>query len=186
MGPDYHRPDTPVDASFANAGEVGFEQNEAAQAYWTAFNDAQLNTLIDEAVAHNNDLKVAAANLRQSRAAKRLAGFDLFPTVTLAGGYTRALVSQQQFPEIGGIPESARHVDSADAEFDGLWELDLFGRVRRNLEAARADVGGVMAVLRGCTREHHCRGGAQLSRAARVAGSAGADQAQCRQPDADR
>jgi multidrug efflux system outer membrane protein len=147
VGPDYHRPDTPVDASFANAGEDGFAQNEAVAAYWTAFNDAQLNTLVDEAVVHNNDLRVAAANLRQSRAVRRLAGFDLFPTVTLAGGYTHALVSQQQFPEIGGIPDSARHVDSADAEFDGLWELDLFGRVRRNLEAARADVGGVMAVL---------------------------------------
>jgi multidrug efflux system outer membrane protein len=106
-----------------------------------------LNTLVDDSVAHNNELKVAAANLRQSRAAKRLAGFDLFPTVTLSGGYTQSLISQQEFPEIGRIPQSARQFDSADIEFDVLWELDLFGRVRRNVEAARADVGGVMTVL---------------------------------------
>ncbi len=147
VGPDYHRPETPVDASFANAGQEGFEENETVQAYWTMFQDPLLNTLVDDAVAHNNDLKVAAANLRQSRAARRLAGFDLFPTVTLSGGYTHSLISQQQFPEVGGIPQSARRFDSADVEFDALWELDLFGRVRRNVEAARADVGGVMAVL---------------------------------------
>jgi multidrug efflux system outer membrane protein len=147
VGPDYRRPETPVDAGFANAGEQGFAPNDTVEAYWTAFNDPQLNTLIDDAIEHNNDLKVAVANLRDSRAAKRLAGFDLFPTVTFSGGYTRSLVSQQQFPEVPGIPQNAREFDSADAGFDGLWELDLFGRVRRNVEAARADVGGVMAEL---------------------------------------
>lgn len=147
VGPDYHRPETPVDASFANAGEEGFQENETVRAYWTTFDDPLLDTLVDEAVAHNTDLKVAVANLRQSRAAKRLAGFDLFPTVTLSGSYTESLLSRQEFPQFGGIPPAARKFDSADVEFDALWELDLFGRVRRNVEAARADVGAVVAVL---------------------------------------
>jgi outer membrane protein, multidrug efflux system len=147
VGPNYHRPDTQVDANFANAGEPGFAPNDAVEAYWTVFNDPLLNKLIDAAVAHNNDLKAAGANLHASRAAKRLAGFDLYPTITASAGYTDALISQQQFPEFPGIPESARHFDTAAAEFDALWELDLFGRVRRNVEAARADVGGVQAVL---------------------------------------
>jgi multidrug efflux system outer membrane protein len=147
VGPNYHQPDTKVDTNFANAGETGFAPNDTVAAYWTVFNDPLLNKLIDDAVAHNNDLKAAEANLSASRAARRLAGFDLFPTITARGAYTDALVSQQQFPEFPGIPESARHNDTADAEFDALWELDLFGRVRRNVEAARADVGGVTAQL---------------------------------------
>jgi outer membrane protein, multidrug efflux system len=147
VGPNYHRPATLVDANFSNTSEAGFAPNEIVEAYWTVFNDPLLNRLIDDAIAHNNDLQAAAANLRASRAARRLAGFDLYPTVTVSAGYTDALISQQQFPEFPGIPESARHFDTADAEFDALWELDLFGRVRRNVEASRADVGGVKASL---------------------------------------
>jgi multidrug efflux system outer membrane protein len=147
VGPSYHRPQTRTDAKFANAGEQGFAPDEAVAAYWTVFNDPLLNKLIDDAVAHNNDLKAAEANLRSARAARRLAGFDLYPTITAHGSYTDSLVSQQQFPEFPGIPESSRHNDTADAEFDALWELDLFGRVRRNVEAARADLGSVHAEL---------------------------------------
>jgi outer membrane protein, multidrug efflux system len=147
VGPNYQRPATPIDADFGNTSEAGFAPNDVVAAYWTVFNDPLLDRLIDDAVAHNNDLKAATANLRASRAERRLAGFDLYPTVTFSGGYTDALISQQQFPEFQGIPENARHFDTADAEFNALWELDLFGRVRRNVEAARADVGGVQGSL---------------------------------------
>src|SRR6202034_3198621 len=85
------------------------------------------------------------ANLQAARAAKRLAGFDQYPTVTLAGSYTHNLDAQQQLP---GIDQHDREFDTAQGGFDGLWELDLFGRVRRNVEAARADVGASAATLR--------------------------------------
>jgi multidrug efflux system outer membrane protein len=83
--------------------------------------------------------------LQAARAARRLAGFDQFPTVTLAGSYTQNQDAQQQLP---GYTEAQRNFDTAQAGFDGLWELDLFGRVRRNVEAARADVGASEATLR--------------------------------------
>ena len=104
-----------------------------------------LNGLIEDALAHNKDLGVAAANLQAARAARRLAGFDQYPTVTLAGSYTHNLDSQQQLP---GVDQHDREFDTAQGGFDGLWELDLFGRVRRNVEAARADVGASAATLR--------------------------------------
>ena len=104
-----------------------------------------LNRLIEDALAHNKDLAAAEANLRAARAARRLAGFDQFPTVTLSGSYTHNLDSQQQLP---GVDRHDREFDSAQGGFDGLWELDLFGRVRRNVEAARADVGASEATLR--------------------------------------
>ena len=144
VGPNYHRPETPLDAHFANAGEPGFTETEAVEHYWTGFDDPMLTGLIDDALAHNKDLSAAEANLRAARAARRLAGFDQFPTVNVAGSYTHNLDSQEQLP---GIDMHDREFDAAQAGFDGLWELDLFGRVRRNVEAARGDVGAAAATL---------------------------------------
>jgi outer membrane protein, multidrug efflux system len=144
VGPNYQRPATPVDAHFANASQPGFAEDVAVETYWTRFADPVLNSLVDDAVAHNTDLRTAAANLQASRAVRRLAGFDLFPTATLKGGYTHNLYSEQQLP---GVDQHDREFDSAQGSFEGLWELDLFGRVRRNVEAARADVGESLAIL---------------------------------------
>jgi outer membrane protein, multidrug efflux system len=145
VGPNYHKPETPVDAQFANAGEPGFAQGDTVERYWAGFADPLLDDLIETALANNKDLVVAAANLQAARAAKRLAGFDQYPTVTLAGSYTHNLDAQQQLP---GVDQHDREFDTAQGGFDGLWELDLFGRVRRNVEAARADVGASAATLR--------------------------------------
>jgi outer membrane protein, multidrug efflux system len=144
VGPNYHRPQISVDAHFANAGEPGFAESEALERYWVGFDDPLLTQLVDDALAHNKDLSIAVANLKAARAARRLAGFDQYPTVTFAGGYTHDLDSQQQLP---GIDMHDREFDNAQAGFDGLWELDLFGRVRRNVEAARGDVGASAATL---------------------------------------
>src|ERR1700692_2559109 len=144
VGPNYQRPATPVDAHFVNATQPGFAEDAAVEQYWTRFADPVLDSLVEDAVAHNTDLRTAAANLRASRAVRRLAGFDLFPTATLKGGYTHNLYSEQQLP---GVDQHDREFDSAQGSFEGLWELDLFGRVRRNVEAARADVGVSAASL---------------------------------------
>lgn len=144
VGPNYQRPATPLDAHFVNAVQPGFAEDAAVEQYWTRFADPVLNSLVDDAVAHNTDLRTAAANLQASRAVRRLAGFDLFPTATLAGGYAHDLYSKQQLP---GVDRRHREFESAQGTFEGLWELDLFGRVRRNVEAARADVGVSVANL---------------------------------------
>jgi multidrug efflux system outer membrane protein len=145
VGRNYHRPETPVDAHFANAGEPGLAEGATIEQYWTGFADPLLNDLVETALAHNKDLGVATASLQAARAARRIAGFDQYPTVTLAGSYTHNLDAQQQLP---GIDQHDREFDTAQGGFDGLWELDLFGRVRRNVEAARADVGASEATLR--------------------------------------
>jgi multidrug efflux system outer membrane protein len=145
VGPNYHRPETPVDAHFANVGEPGLAGTDAVERYWIGFADPLLNSLVEDALAHNMDLGIAAANLQAARAARRLAGFDQYPTVTLNGSYTHSLDSAQQLP---GYDQHDREFDTARGGFDGLWELDLFGRVRRNVEAARADLGASEAVLR--------------------------------------
>jgi multidrug efflux system outer membrane protein len=133
-----------VDSQFANSAEPGLAAGDAVENYWLGFSDAGLTGLVEDALGHNKDLAVAEANLRAARAVRRLTGFDQFPTITFSGGYSRNLDAQEQLP---GVDKHDREFDAAQAGFDGLWELDLFGRVRRNVEAARADVGVSAATL---------------------------------------
>jgi multidrug efflux system outer membrane protein len=145
VGPNYHRPQVPVDAGFVNASEPGLTAGDPAERYWATFNEPTLTQLVEDSVAHNTDLQAATANLQAARAARRLAGYDQFPTVTTTVSYAKLLEPQQELP---GFSFNQREFDSAQAGFDGLWELDLFGRVRRNVEAARAEVGASEATLR--------------------------------------
>lgn len=148
VGPDYQQPETvggtPVDARFANAATLGMAEGAVTQNFWSAFGDAQLDQLVKDALAENKNLQIAAANLRAARAASRLSGHDLYPTVTAGAGYSRTLASQDQAP---GLDRDAREANVAEAGFDALWELDLFGRVRRGVEAARADADASLAEL---------------------------------------
>jgi multidrug efflux system outer membrane protein len=145
VGPNYQRPVTPVPPQFANLGQPGFNGADVEAKFWTLFNDPKLDKLVNDALAANKDLQRARANLRASRAARRLAGFDLFPTVTAAGSYTHARESRNQLPAF--ISED-RTLDSVDVGFDAFWELDFFGRVRRGIQAARAEEQASVASLR--------------------------------------
>ena len=145
VGPNYQRPVTPVPPQFANIGQPGFNGGDVEAKFWTLFKDPRLDRLVDDALTANKDLQRARANLRASRAARRLAGFDLFPTVTAAGSYTHTRESRNQLP---AIISPDRTLDSADVGFDAFWELDFFGRVRRGIQAARAEEQASAASLR--------------------------------------
>ena len=145
VGPNYQRPVTPVPPQFANLGQPGFNGADVEAKFWTLFNDPKLDRLVNDALTENKDLQRARANLRASRAARRLAGFDLFPTVTAAGSYSHARESRTQLPAIIS-PE--RTLDAVDVGFDAFWELDFFGRVRRGIQAARAEEQASAASLR--------------------------------------
>ena len=145
VGPNYQRPVTPVPPQFANLGQPGFNGGDVEAKFWTLFKDPRLDRLVDDALTANKDLQRARANLRASRAARRLAGFDLFPTVTAAGSYTHTRESRNQLP---AIISPDRTLDAADVGFDAFWELDFFGRVRRGIQAARAEEQASAASLR--------------------------------------
>jgi outer membrane protein, multidrug efflux system len=144
VGPNYVRPDVPVDKSFANASLDGFSQETIEQEFWRGFGDESLLALIAEAEKANHDLRIAQANLREVRALRRQVGFDQLPTVTAAAGYNKSLQSETQLP---GFTRDQREIEAYSVGFDAFWELDIFGRVRRNVEAANADVAGSEAGL---------------------------------------
>jgi NodT family efflux transporter outer membrane factor (OMF) lipoprotein len=98
--------------------------------------DSTLTRLLKAAVNANLDVRAAEARVRGARAARTEAALDFAPTVTFAGGYTRQRLSSASFPGFGAFPDQ----DIWDGGFDAFWELDLFGRVRRNVQAQGAFV----------------------------------------------
>jgi outer membrane protein, multidrug efflux system len=143
VGPNYVKPDTPLAQKFAGAEGGPYSSEDAAAKFWTQFGDQTLDRLVDDALDANHDLRIALARLIEARATRRQAQFDLAPTVTASGGYTRERFSQVESPT--GAPFNVHYYD---AGFDAFWELDFFGRVRRGVEAQSAEVQGAEAGLR--------------------------------------
>ncbi|HTD86968.1 MAG TPA: efflux transporter outer membrane subunit [Candidatus Binatia bacterium] len=143
VGPNYKAPDTNVDRSFARANQPSLSTNAPTVRWWRSFGDDTLNQLIDTAVATNTDLRIATANLREARALHRLANFDFAPTVTANAGY-----ENRRNSAIVSRPGADRHLEIYDVGFDAIWELDLFGGVRRSTEAARAQAQSAEAARR--------------------------------------
>jgi multidrug efflux system outer membrane protein len=141
VGPDYRQPHTEVAPVFANAEATTFSSQEAQAAFWRQFDDDTLNTLVEQAVTENHDLRIAIGRLAEARALRRQSLYDLAPTVTASAGHTTQKVAKVQT----GFPYTASYYD---ASFDAFWELDLFGRVRRGIEASTADLQGAEANLR--------------------------------------
>lgn len=105
--------------------------------WWTTFNDPLLNQLVARAVQSNNDLKIAAARVREARAQWRVVLGNELPSVNAVGTYQRvrpslSSASGSSLKAAGISPEQ----DLWQAGFDATWELDVFGGVRRQLEAA--------------------------------------------------
>ena len=145
VGPDYKQPETAVGSQFANADIGGFSEEDVRADFWAVFGEPALDELVQAALETNKDLELARANLRASRAARRLTGFDSYPTVTASAGIFHRLQSEHQLP---GFTREQREGDDLDAGFDASWELDFFGRVRRSREAASADEQVAVAQLR--------------------------------------
>jgi multidrug efflux system outer membrane protein len=142
VGPNYKKPETPVAATFAGAAEPALYTSEQAQVqFWKQFDDATLNKLVDDSLSANHDLRIAVGHLAEARAARHQSLYDLGPTVTAAGGHQTQKVPAVQ----SGIPFTASYYDVG---FDATWELDLFGRVRREVEATGAELQGAEASLR--------------------------------------
>ncbi len=143
VGPEHVRPAPPTLAeTFRDpidgtaAADPAGAVVAADAAFWNAFGDPLLDALVGEALARNHDLQAALARYEQANALLRGARFDLLPTIVAQGEAASARASASQAP---GAAREARDADGYGAGIAASWELDLFGRVRRNVEAGRAD-----------------------------------------------
>jgi NodT family efflux transporter outer membrane factor (OMF) lipoprotein len=148
VGPDYSVPkDAVVNAPFANApldgaaGQSTVSPGAVPMHWWRLYDDPVLDDLVQQAMTSNTDLRVAAANLGRSRAALSVArsqgGFS--------GGTSAAVKRAQESAEQYLLFEKLPVANEGDIGINVSYELDLFGTIRRGVEAARADSDAAQA-----------------------------------------
>lgn len=142
-GPDYVSPTprAPAQAPFVGASDPAFTAEAPPENWWHLFDSPVLDRLVQEALAANTDLRVAAANLEQARALLRETRSRRLPATTVgaSGGYGRTSGAA------AGLPGPGPEGETYDAGLDISYQLDLFGGIRRGIEASRADLGAAQA-----------------------------------------
>lgn len=145
MGPDYERPQTSAPAAGAfQSGTTTTTSADPADRWWRLYDDPVLDRLIERALAANTDLRVARANLLRAQAVVREAGAARFPSGDLTAGANYGNDGNFGGPQ-GGQQLGGAAQWSYNGSVTADWEVDLFGRITRTIEAARADAGAVEA-----------------------------------------
>ncbi|RBL86096.1 TolC family protein [Streptomyces cavourensis] len=148
VGPDYQVPAGSVatrqsaQVPFTEAQEGVFQQNEVPGHWWRLYNDPTLDGLVEQALAANTDLRVASANLERAQAALRETQAQQQPSLGVNASPT--------FGHVSGIQELAPGIDppnrwSYSAGASMSYQLDLFGQIRRAIEASNADAQSAQA-----------------------------------------
>jgi multidrug efflux system outer membrane protein len=134
VGPNFKPPKASVPSSWI--GTIGQKTGTVdLVSWWTQFNDPNLTSLINRAVASNLDLKQAQSRLRQARAARQVVSAGLWPTLDATTSY-----SHSQKAGSAKTKTSPTRLDLWQTGLDAAWELDIFGGTRRNVEAAESDI----------------------------------------------
>jgi NodT family efflux transporter outer membrane factor (OMF) lipoprotein len=143
VGPNYSRPETRAPSGWQTSLQEGLTgaplPPETLAQWWATLNDPALSGLIERAVKQNLDLAEARARLREARARRSLSEAQLFPTLDATGSATKSRSSENS--------GSGRESKLFAAGFDAGWELDVFGGVRRSVEAADADLSATQEDL---------------------------------------
>ena len=138
VGPNYREPQI-APAVVQNAQSTAFVAQTPEALWWQEFADTELDSLVHRALGANLDLRSAYDRVRAARAVFVERNFDYAPHVQLDGTYSHF---DQQEPGFGSGRINAQ---SDSLGFDAAWEIDLFGHVRRSVEAARDDLGAERA-----------------------------------------
>jgi len=137
VGPDYVAPTPPVAAGAPFVGVQSAEVTTAApdDSWWRLYDDAVLDGLVADALAANTDVRVAVARIEKARAGLRGARSDRLPQTDISATGTYGRVSEAQV-----LPGFDREGRRTDGQLAVSYELDLFGRVSRGVEASRGDL----------------------------------------------
>jgi len=140
VGPNYGQPPAPVADRWIDADNASVKSEATDYSYWwTVFNDPVLNELIYTAYEQNLPLRKAGLRILEARAQRGIAAGSLFPQQQqMIGAYSRNKLSDNSYP-LGLFPGN-REFDNWSVGFDAAWELDIWGRIRRGIEAADANL----------------------------------------------
>ena len=146
VGPRYTPPNVAAPTAWheAPAAAISDADRASLERWWTTFHDAPLENLVTRAIDGNLDLKIAAARVREARAARGIAESAAHPQVDASGQYSRTRRSNAVPPFNAATgsssPFGSRTQNVFEAGFDAGWEIDLFGGVKHDVEAATAQV----------------------------------------------
>lgn len=153
LGPDYARPPLEIPAAYPSAAALDAPGSDRDLAWWGLYRDPTLQALIAEALTRNLDLRMAVARVEQARALRGSTRLTLLPQISAEAGVEREQLSVDAI----GSGERLRTTESAGLGLS--WELDLWGRLRRENEAAQAEL----------LAAEHAQRGVQVSLVAQVA-----------------
>ena len=136
VGPDYVRPKADVNPAWLESSPALPEEPAEIREWWTAFNDPVLTRLVHEAYAQNLSLRAAGLRVIQARAARGIAVGEFFPQEqAIQADYSK---SEDTKNDANGIPFPRPSYQNGGLGFDATWELDFWGKFRRNIDAADA------------------------------------------------
>ncbi|MBC7833599.1 MAG: efflux transporter outer membrane subunit [Phycisphaerales bacterium] len=149
VGPNYTPPSPAMPATYGElAGSVAASVDTLTSgevAWWHRFNDTELVSLVERAVAANNSLKVAEARVRQARSVREVARSLLYPRIGVGASALRFRGSESAI----GLPDADLESNLFQIGFDAEWTVDLFGGTRRLIESAAAQEQGADSRRRG-------------------------------------
>lgn len=134
-GPDYDRPVEQIHARETYSWQPDTAAALSARRWWEVFGDTTLNRLVDEAVLSNLDIRKATASVAEMRARNRQALADRLPSVSGQGS-----AQKQELPESNAVPGYPTTTEQYNLSLAASYEIDLWGKVSRSIEAARADL----------------------------------------------
>ena len=145
VGPNHVRPDVQVHKDWntqlsSSLETSGTDTRTTLAMWWTTFNDPKLSGLIERAVAGNLDLKKARSRVREARARRGIAEAGLLPAVGFSGSPTWTSTIGYSGTNDDPILSAENTSNFYSVNFDAAWELDVFGGVRRSVEAAEGDL----------------------------------------------
>lgn len=133
VGPDYKAPESTTVTSAHSAG-AAYDSSRFEAQWWQQFEDSTLSQLVQQSLQDNRELRVAYARLRAARSIRDDVANDRLPTVTSRAS---SEIGKGQQP---GVTEERINAERYDLGLDMAWELDLFGRIQRQLEASEAQI----------------------------------------------
>jgi NodT family efflux transporter outer membrane factor (OMF) lipoprotein len=144
LGPDFETPEADVKAQWLATDDPVFQSGKAVNSeWWTLFNDLVLDGLIQQAYEQNLPLQVAGLRIMEARAQLGIAIGNQYPQLQeAAGALTRVNLSENE-PNFDGAADEKYW--TANAGFNASWELDFWGRYRRGVESASANMGSQIA-----------------------------------------
>jgi multidrug efflux system outer membrane protein len=137
VGPGYQRPELAAPENHRTLTTPAEAESLADLPWWEVFQDPALHDLINEALVNNHDLRIAAARVEEARARAGVAKSFLYPELNLTAGYGLNEASRTSDPP-QTTDELDRRYENVNANFVLSWEIDLFGRLRRQNESAMA------------------------------------------------